>query len=103
MAAGDLEAPRAGLRPPGVRLINKSNRVAKVAIVVAAGAELEVDADVAAQLMGQTQAFTMSDDLSGGGVVETAGDVPAAVPGVSVVEEAGGGSARRASGRRKAD
>lgn len=100
--AGDLEAPRAGLRPPGVRLINKSNRVAKVAIVVAAGAELEVDADVAAQLVGQTSAFTITGDPSGGGVAETAGDVPAAVPGVSV-EEAGGSSARRVSGRRKAD
>lgn len=100
--AGDLEAPRAGLRPPGVRLINKSNRVAKVAIVVAAGAELEVDADVAAQLVGQTQAFTITGDPSGGGVAETAGDVLAAVPGVSV-EEAGGSSARRVSGRRKAD
>lgn len=100
---GDVPVPQAGLRRPGVRLTNKSNDVAKVAVVVAAGAELEVDADVAAQLLGQTNAFTITGDPSGGGVAETAGDVPAAVPGVSVVEEAGGSSARRVSGRRKAD
>lgn len=99
----DVPVPQAGLRRPGVRVFNKSNGPAKAAIIVAAGGELEVDADVAAQLVGQTQAFTITDnDVAGTGVVvETVGDVPAAVPGVSV-EEAGGSSARLRSGRRKA-
>lgn len=98
----DVPVPQAGLRRPGVRVFNKSNGPAKAAIIVAAGAELEVDADVAAQMVGQTSAFTITDSVPGGGAVETVGDVPAAVPGVSV-EEAGGSSARRVSGRRKAD
>jgi len=85
MPQTEMTAPVAGLRPPGVRLLNKSNGPAKVAINVAAGSELEVDADVAGQLLRQTQAFTVLDDVAGTGVVEEeTGDVPAAVPGSPV-------------------
>ena len=103
--AGDLPVPLAGLRRPGVRLFNKSNGVAKVGINVAAGAELEVDEDVATQLLAQSTAFAKIDGSVLGGsaaVADTAGDVSASSPVVSSpVEEAGGGSARRSSGRRK--
>lgn len=85
MPQSEMTAPVAGLRPPGVRLLNKSNGPAKVAISVAAGSGLEVDADVAGQLLRQSQAFTVDNDPSGGGVVEEeTGDVPAAVPGPPV-------------------
>lgn len=99
-------APRPGLRPAGVRLFNKSNAVAKVGINVAAGAELGVDEDVAAQLLRQSAAFAKIDGTSGGDAVVTEGPgflsadpAPPSPP----VEEAGGGAARRASGRRKGE
>lgn len=79
----DLPIPRAGLRPPGVRVRNRTADVAKVLLVIPAGGEVEADATVADQLL-RTGAFE-----------------PAAVPpSVVMAEEAGGGSARRASGRR---
>lgn len=48
-----LRDPRAGLNPPEGRraLVNRSQDVAKVSIVVPAGATLDVDAVVAAQLL----------------------------------------------------
>lgn len=105
--AGGLSVPLAGLRRPGVRLFNKSNGVAKVGISVAAGAELEVDEGVAAQLLAQSAAFAKIDDGAVGGTV-VAGGAEVSSPVASApslpspaVEEAGGGSARRSSGRRK--
>lgn len=75
---------------PGLRnLRNKSNGIAKVSIAVPAGDELVVSDDVATQLLNQTQAFEATSDGSG------------SHPEDGIVEEAGGGSARRASGRRK--
>jgi hypothetical protein len=86
----DLTAPQAGLRPPGVRLFNKSNGTAKVSLHVPQGSELEVDDDVARQLLAMG-AFAAVADAS-----------PAdTTPVGPVVEEAGGGSARRAGGRRR--
>lgn len=97
----DLNAPRAGLRPPGVRLFNKSNGTAKVSLSVPQGSELEVDDDVARQLVA-TGAFAPVDDAPGGAVVTPAGQPASAGPaGAPVVEEAGGSAARRTSGRRR--
>lgn len=79
------EAPPAGLNPPGVRLRNKTNAVAKVSLAVPAGDELEVSETVAAQLGGQFEP------------IETGAPLPAS----PVMEEAGGGGARLRSGRRK--
>lgn len=53
----DLTAPPAGLRPPGVRLRNRSNAVAKVAVVLPAGTEIEVPEEVAVALQSQTNAL----------------------------------------------
>lgn len=46
---------------PRLRVINKSNHVAKVAVVVQPGDELEVSEDVAAQLDAQSLDFVPSD------------------------------------------
>jgi hypothetical protein len=96
-----LNEPRAGLRPPGVRLFQKTNDVAKISLSVPVGSEMEVDDDVARQLL-LSGAFAPIDGASGGAVVEApAGAVAASTPaGVAPVEEAGGGAARRRSGRR---
>lgn len=101
----EMEAPRPGLRPVGVRLVNKSNGVAKVGIIVAAGAELRVDEDVAGQLLRQSAAFATIDDVPGGSVVAAEAEGATAAPSASapLIEEAGGSAARRSSGRRKAE
>jgi hypothetical protein len=88
----DLTAPSAGLKPPGVRLRNKSHDVAKVALTIPAGAELEVPEIVAKAAMSQTGAFAVveaspPEPLSG--EVEEASAEPVVLP------------ARR--GRRKAE
>lgn len=46
---------------PRLRVINKSNHVSKVAVVVQPGDALEVSDDVAAQLAGQNLDFVPSD------------------------------------------
>jgi hypothetical protein len=46
---------------PGLRVINKSNHVSKVSLNVAAGDELEVSEDVAAQLAAQNLDFVSTD------------------------------------------
>jgi hypothetical protein len=46
---------------PGLRVINKSNSVSKVTVHVAAGDELEVSEDVAAQLAAQNLDFVPKD------------------------------------------
>lgn len=87
-----LTEPRAGLRRPGVRLVNRTGDVAKVALVVPAGAQLEVDdADVAGQLL-RSGSFAVLDAQADEAEVE--------LTAAPVVEEAGGGTARRRSGRR---
>jgi len=100
--SGDLTVPSAGLRRPGVRLRNRSNAVAKVQLVVPAGDELEVGDDVAAQLLRQSTAFDKASSDSGGLAAGPVSDGAAAIGDGSPIEEAGGGSARRMSGRRKA-
>lgn len=46
---------------PGLRVINKSNAVAKITIHVAAGDELEVSQDVADQIAAASQAFAPAE------------------------------------------
>jgi hypothetical protein len=77
----ELIAPSAGLRPPGVRLRNKSHDVAKVEIVVPAGAELEVPEVVAKAAMAQSGAFAVVDD-----------DLVPSVPPADDAEEAAAGT-----------
>lgn len=66
-----------------MRITNRSNDIARVALVVPAGAEIDTDnEDVAAQLLANS-AFVRTERER------------------QAVEEAGGGSARNTSGRRK--
>ena len=100
----ELSTPRPGLRPAGVRVFNKSHDVAKVGIVVPAGAEIVADEYVAAQLLAQSSAFVQIDATSGGDVVAGVAEDDSASSSATpppIVEEAGGVAARRASGRRK--
>ena len=106
MPARDMDAPSAGLRQPGVRLRNKSNDIIRASMVVPAGAELETDEYVAAQLLGQDTAFEVvaASTLAGSDVDDEGQDdtaPPAVSPASPPVEEAGGGSARARSGRRR--
>jgi len=100
MPARDMDVPSAGLRQPGVRLRNKSNDIVRASVVLPAGAELETDDYVAGQLLGQSTALEIVD--TSGGDVDVAGSeaVPPAGPDPASIEEAGGGTARRRSGRR---
>jgi len=76
-----MNKPTPGLRPVN-RLRNRSNDIARVALVVPAGAEIDTDnEDVAAQLLANS-AFVRTERERQG------------------VEEAGGGSARNRSGKR---
>lgn len=54
---------------PGLRVINKSSGLSKVTIHVAAGDELEVSEDVAAQLAAQNQDFVATDSDAAGRAV----------------------------------
>jgi len=97
MPARDMDVPSAGLRQPGVRLRNKSNDIVRASVVLPAGAELETDDYVAGQLLGQSTALEIVDPpvgAAGSEAVPPAGSDPASI------EEAGGGTARRRSGRR---
>ena len=101
MPARDMDVPSAGLRQPGVRLRNKSNDIVRASMVLPAGAELETDDYVAGQLLGQSTALEIVD--TSGGDVDAAGSEagdPPAGPDPASIEEAGGGTARRRSGRR---
>ena len=59
----EIPTPSAGLRPPGVRLRNKSNDIIRAAVVVPAGSELEADEYVAGQLQAQSAAFAIQQGL----------------------------------------
>lgn len=84
-----LNPPAPGLRALSTRLRNRSNDIARVDLVVPAGAEIDTDdPNVVAQLLANS-AFVQE---------ERARQDAKAEP--TVVEEAGGGSARRSSGRR---
>ena len=101
MPARDMDVPSAGLRQPGVRLRNKSNDIVRASVVLPAGAELVTDDYVAGQLLGQTTALEVVG--TSGGDVDVAGSeagAPPAGPDPASIEEAGGGTARRRSGRR---
>ena len=83
-----LNPPTPGLRSLSTRLRNRSNDIARVDLVVPAGAEIDTDdPQVIAQLLANS-AFVQEE--------RARQNAKAAGP----VEEAGGGSARRASGRR---
>lgn len=72
-----------------MRLTNRSNGVAKIDLRVPAGASIDTDdEDVIAQLLANSE-FVRSERARQNAKAEPA-----------VVEEAGGGSARRSSGRR---
>lgn len=96
MPQSEIPVPSAGLRPPGVRLRNKSNDIARVGLVVPAGDELEVSDYVAGQLVGQAPFEIVGPPAgeAGSEAVPPAGSDPASI------EEAGGSAARRRSGRR---
>ena len=80
----DLSAPSAGLRRPGVRLLQRSNAVAKVDLRVPPGAALVVDDDdVIAQLRAHG-AFTVADDEARGGA--GAGDAAPSAAATSAAE-----------------
>ncbi len=100
MPPPDIPTPRAGLRPPGVRLRNKSNDIIRASVVVPAGDEIETSDYVAGQLVGQSSAFEIVAGVwaGAGDDPESEAEPPAASD--SGVEEAGGGSARRRGGRR---
>ena len=101
MPQSEIPIPSAGLRRPGVRLRNKSNDIVRASMVLPAGAELETDDYVAGQLLGQTTALEIVATSGGDGDVagSEAGASPAG-PDPASIEEAGGGTARRRSGRR---
>ena len=63
-----LRDPRAGLTAPEGRrtLVNRSQDIAKVSIVVPAGATIEVDAVVAAQLLALGAFADLSDTIDNG-------------------------------------
>lgn len=99
MPSHEIPTPSAGLRPPGVRLRNKSNDIIRAAVVVPAGSELEADEYVAGQLQAQSAAFEVVPDGRSGDEAGSDAGIPP-VGSDPVVEEAGGGSARRRGGRR---
>ena len=79
-----MDVPAAGLRPPGVRLRNKSNNLVRVVVAVDPDGEIEVPEASAVGVLAD-QAFQVVGEPAG----------------VGVVEEAGGKSARTQSGRRQ--
>ena len=74
-----MKHPDAGLRAPGVRLVNRTKQIIKADLRVPAGAELEVPGDVAADLEAQTTAFRRVVDVPlEGGTVEPKAKQPKA-------------------------
>jgi hypothetical protein len=117
MEEAAMNEPKPGLRQPVNHLRNRSNDMARVELRVPAGATIDTDdPDVIAQLLANS-AFVTSERArqDAKAAAEAAAEAKAAeaddddddaVSGHVVevdhvaVEEAGGGSARRASGRR---
>ena len=98
MPERDIAVPSAGLRPPGVRLRNKSNDIIRAAVVVPAGSELEADEYVAGQLQAQSAAFEVVPDGRSGDEAGSDAGIPPV--GSDPVVEEGDGSTRRRGGRR---
>ena len=83
-----LNEPASGLRHPSNRLRNRTADIARVELRVPAGAAIDTDdPDVIAQLLANS-AFVQEERARQNAKADAS------------VEEAGGGSARRSSGRR---